>query len=66
QHFALPGANLRTEAVNFIYKVIDPILEQFWSDYAVNYIDLEDAQDDMFSLIIAHNVIPRHPDVKKL
>ena len=66
QHFALPGANLRTEAVNFIYKVIDPILEQFWSDYAVNYIDLEDAQDDMFSLIIAHNVIPRHPDIKKL
>jgi hypothetical protein len=66
QHFAVPSANLRTEAVSFIYDVIDPILEQFWSDYAVNYIDLEDAQDDMFRLIIQHDVIPRHPDVKKL
>lgn len=62
QHFAVPDKNLREESVKFTYKVIDPILEQFWDEFAINYIDLDEVQYmEMISLIQAYDVIPRFP-----
>jgi hypothetical protein len=39
QHFASPNKNCSFEAVNFIYEVIDPFINQCWGLFAVDYID---------------------------
>ncbi|WP_105213352.1 MULTISPECIES: hypothetical protein [unclassified Pseudoalteromonas] len=61
QHFATPDIDLRTETSNFIYLVIDPILEHFWGEYAVEYVDLESYEDDVFEILRAHGLIIRFP-----
>jgi len=39
QHFASPNIDCSLEAVNFIYEVIDPLINQCWGLFAVDYID---------------------------
>lgn len=58
QHFALPGpeVDLRKETIQFIYQVIDPLLNHFWNDFAVNYIDIEDSMDDTPSILLNYGV----------
>ena len=62
QHFGVPQEALSTKTANFIYKVIDPILEHFWGEYAVDYVDLYDHENDIFELLAARNIKIRYPD----
>lgn len=62
QHFATPDIDLRTEASKFIYLVIDPILEHFWGEYAVDYVDLESYQDDVFEILKSRGLVVRFPE----
>ncbi|HIF5875090.1 TPA: hypothetical protein ACX3FO_004437 [Vibrio parahaemolyticus] len=62
QHFATPDIDLRTETSRFIYLVIDPILEHFWGEYAVEYVDLESYQDDVFEILKSRGLVVRFPE----
>jgi hypothetical protein len=62
QHFATPDRNIRTETSQFVYQVIDPILQHFWNDYAVSYVDLDGYEDDIFKILSARGVQVRYPD----
>ncbi|EGR0400116.1 hypothetical protein [Vibrio parahaemolyticus] len=62
QHFATPDIDLRTETSRFIYLVIDPILEHFWGEYAVEYVDLESYQDDVFGILKSRGLVVRFPE----
>ena len=62
KHFATPDIDLRTETSRFIYLVIDPILEHFWGEYAVEYVDLESYQDDMFEILNSRGLVVRYPE----
>ncbi len=66
QHFAKPNRDLSVEASNFIYHVIDPILEHFWNDYAVRYVDLDSYQEDVFEILNNRGLIVRYPESLKL
>jgi len=62
QHFTTPDRDIRLETSQFIYQVIDPILEHFWDDYAVEYVDLESYEDDVFEILSARGLKVRYPD----
>lgn len=62
QHFATPDIDLRTETSRFIYLVIDPILEHFWNEYAIEYVDLESYQDDVFEILNSRGLVVRFPE----
>ncbi|MEV3827715.1 hypothetical protein RI534_00175 [Aeromonas allosaccharophila] len=62
QHFATPNRDLRTETTYFIYNVIDPILECFWSKYAIEYVDLDGYEDDIFEIINERGLKVRCPE----
>ncbi|MFM5500087.1 MULTISPECIES: hypothetical protein [Aeromonas] len=62
QHFATPDRDLRTETTYFIYNVIDPILEYFWSKYAIEYVDLDGYEDDIFEIINGRGLKVRCPE----
>ncbi|HHQ4539791.1 hypothetical protein ACEUCG_10805 [Aeromonas veronii] len=62
QHFATPDRDLRTETTYFIYNVIDPILEYFWSKYAIEYVDLDGYEDDIFEIINERGLKVRCPE----
>ena len=53
QHFALPtdGTDFRQESVKFIYEVIDPLMQHFLSDCAVNYVDIEEPETDIGEIL---------------
>ncbi|HCZ9577684.1 hypothetical protein B7978_13195 [Vibrio cholerae] len=53
QHFALPndGTDFRRESVKFIYEVIDPLMQHFLSDSAVNYVDIEEPETDIREIL---------------
>jgi len=65
QHFATPDRDLRTETTDFIYKVVDPILGHFWNKYAIEYVDLDGYEDDIFEMIYARGLKVRYPDHMK-
>jgi len=46
QHFDVPKEDLSPRAIEYIYKVIDPILEHFWGLYAVEY-----CSEDVFTYL---------------
>jgi hypothetical protein len=62
QHFTTPDRDIRTETSQFIYQVIDPILEHFWNDFAICYVDLDGYEDDAFDLLKARGVKVRYPE----
>ncbi|MFH4676217.1 hypothetical protein [Vibrio alginolyticus] len=62
QHFATPNIDLRLEASKFIYEVIDPILEYFWEEYAIEYVDLDEYEDDVFEILQARGLVVRYPE----
>tara|TARA_Y100001960_G_scaffold322517_1_gene399128 strand:- start:440 stop:1054 length:615 start_codon:yes stop_codon:yes gene_type:complete len=62
QHFATPESDLRTETSKFIYLVIDPILEHFWGEYAIEYVDLESYEDDVFGILQSRGLTVRYPE----
>lgn len=61
QHFATPDRDLRTETTYFIYKVVDPILGHFWNKYAIEYVDLDGYEDDIFEIINERGLKVRYP-----
>ncbi|WAF92409.1 hypothetical protein NRZ28_09345 [Aeromonas hydrophila] len=65
QHFATPDRDLRTETTDFIYKVVDPILGHFWNKYAIEYVDLDGYEDDIFEMIYDRGLKVRYPDHMK-
>ncbi|MFM5005064.1 hypothetical protein ACEUCH_12715 [Aeromonas hydrophila] len=65
QHFATPDRDLRTETTDFIYKVVDPILGHFWNKYAIEYVDLDGYEDDIFEMIYERGLKIRYPDHMK-
>ena len=62
QHFAIPDKDIRTATSEFIYQVIDPILEHFWDSYAVEYVDLENYEDDVFEILLSRGIKVRYPE----
>ena len=65
QHLATPKCDLRSETSNFIYKVIDPLLEHFWNGYAVEFVDLDSYEDDIFEILWARGLEVRYPESLK-
>jgi hypothetical protein len=65
QHFATPDRDLRTETTDFVYKVVDPILGHFWNKYAIEYVDLDGYEDDIFGMIYERGLKIRYPDHMK-
>jgi len=62
QHFATPSTNLSNASSNFIYKIIDPLLEHFWGEYAVEYVDLNEHESDFFELLSSRGITARYPE----
>ncbi len=63
QHFALPKAEFGKETAEFIYKVIDPLIGDFWDLYALEYCDVDSHEDDMIEILIRKEVTYfRYPD----
>lgn len=62
QHFGVPDKDIRLESAIYIYKIIDPLLCHFWDDFAVNYVDVTEAKDDIFELLAAKNIVARFPE----
>ena len=56
QHFASPNIDCSLEAVNFIYEVIDPLINQCWGLFAVDYIDDEYDQGHFVEDLISRGV----------
>jgi hypothetical protein len=51
------------ETAEFIYKVIDPLISDFWGLYAVEYCDVDSPEDDMIEILIRTGVTYfRYPD----
>lgn len=47
QHFSYPkNVDFSQETIEFIYQVIDPILNDFWGIHAVEYCDILSAEED--------------------
>jgi len=62
QHFAVPDEELSIIATEFIYKVIDPILEHFWGLYAVEYCDDEELEENLIPVLINRGINFRYPE----
>lgn len=66
QHFAVPeGKDLSQECVEFIYEVIDPILNIFWSLYAVEYCDGNRETSERLMVLRSRAIKPRIPPTMK-
>jgi len=65
QHFAKPENNLSEIAGEFIYKVIDPILEHFWGLFAVEYCNHKEAENDLIPILVKRGVKFRYPEKLK-
>lgn len=57
-HFALPNdeVDLRRETIQFIYKVIDPLLKHFWKGSALNHFDIFDSMDDIQAKLLIYGI----------
>ena len=60
-YFGVLERDIRTETVNYIYNVIDPVLGHFWGDYAINHIDGPEAEEDIIYLLSKRGVTARYP-----
>lgn len=62
QHFAVPEIDFGQETGEFIYKVIDPIMENFWGLYAVEYCDDEEPEEYLLPVLVNRRINFRYPD----
>lgn len=65
QHLALPQekVELGKQTANFIYKVIDPLIGNFWNLYAIDYCDVEEHEYDVLPLLINFGITDfRYPN----
>lgn len=62
QHFAVPDEDLGILATDFLYKVIDPILEHFWGLYAVEYCDDEELEEYLIPVLVNRGIDFRYPE----
>jgi hypothetical protein len=62
QHFATPEKDVRAITSKFIYNVLDPLIEQFWGDFAICYVDLEEYESDVFDILNSRGITPRFPE----
>jgi hypothetical protein len=64
QHCTTPQErDLMQETLEFIFGIIDPMIHDFWSLYAVDYIEDPDAHDYIFETLLKLNIsflIPDH------
>ncbi|HEX8161195.1 MAG TPA: hypothetical protein VF538_04945 [Pyrinomonadaceae bacterium] len=57
QHFAsLKECDLTQEILEFVFGIIDPMINDFWGLYAVNYVEDPDAHDYIFPMLIESGV----------
>ncbi|WP_229623296.1 hypothetical protein [Vibrio parahaemolyticus] len=57
QHFADPrGKDCSLESANFIYKVIDPLVNQCWELFAVNYNEDSTPYEYLIASLIRRNI----------
>lgn len=56
QHLALPKIDFSKQAAEFIYKVIDPLIGDFWGLYAVEHCDVDSHEDDVFEILVRTGV----------
>jgi hypothetical protein len=62
QHFAVPDSNLSEITGQYIYKIIDPILEHFWSLFAVEYCDDEEPEYNLLPILVNRGINFRYPE----
>jgi hypothetical protein len=62
QHFAVPNVDFSQLTGEFIYTVIDPILEKFWRLYAVEYCDDEEPEINLVTVLIHRKIKFRYPE----
>lgn len=65
QHLALPlkKVELSKQTAHFIYKVIDPVIGNFWDLYAIEYCDVEEHEYDVLPSLINYGITDfRYPD----
>lgn len=63
QHLARPKVEFRTITAEFVYKVIDPLIGEFWNLHAVEYCDVDSHEDDMIEILVSHGITCfRYPD----
>lgn len=67
QHFSTPkDKDLSQKTIEFIYKVIDPIINYFWGIHAVNYCDIDgnDAKkmEEFFVVLLSRQPEISFPD----
>ena len=61
QHFSIPDVDLHAETVRFIYEVIDPVLEHFWDEYAVRFVDACEYEYHIFESLASSGLSVRVP-----
>jgi hypothetical protein len=63
QHFTNPSnRDLLQETLEFIFGIIDPMINDFWGLYAVNYVEDPDAHEYIFETLLRSNISFLIPD----
>jgi hypothetical protein len=63
QHFTNPpNRDLLQETLEFIFGIIDPMINDFWGLYAVNYVEDPDAHEYIFETLLRSNISFLIPD----
>ena len=61
QHFAVPDLDLTQLTGEFIYKIIDPIIGDFWNEYAVEYCNDEELEYNFLPTLVRREIDFRCP-----
>lgn len=67
QHFSVPAdVDLTEEIAKFIYGVVDPLMQNFWGIYAIDYIDDVDVELEMMHVLLSMGIEFAYPEEKEL
>jgi hypothetical protein len=63
QHFTSPAErDLMLDTLNFVFSVIDPMINDFWGLYTINYFERLDAHNHVFKILLKLNIPFLIPD----
>ena len=64
QHFVTPSkVNLMQTTLEFVFKNVDPLINDFWKLFAVDYVEDLHAHDQVFSTLLTLEIpflVPEH------
>jgi hypothetical protein len=63
QHFAVPQEDFSQKTAEFIYYMLDPLLEKFWGLYAVEYCDYEEPEINLVTVLVHRKIKFRFRDI---